>query len=103
MAKFVTRTSKYTDATITVFNASEMALEKRIIFVAGWYKDFSKGGDGWDAINSDADALKKDDVLVMVNEVRNATEKRRITMADWLKYSTPCNDDEMDDDDTSEE
>ena len=101
MAKYVTRTSKYTEAIITVFSTKNTTLEKRITFVNGWYKNFEKGGDGWNAINENA--MPDDmDILVQVNSTTNVSEKRKMTMSDWLKYSVPCNDDEIEEENDAE-
>ena len=102
MAKFITRTTKYTDATITVYNTEENALIKRVTFVNGWYKDFNKNGDGWNAIQ-ERGLLNASDILVQVNSARNASEKRRMSLENWLVYSEPCNDDEIDSEDIEEE
>lgn len=102
MAKYVTRTSKFTEARITVFNTTEKGLIERYTFINGWYKSFEKGSDGWKAIQED-NTLGATEILVLVNEFTNRTEKRRMSMADWLYYSESCDGTEEDTEEATEE
>ncbi len=89
MAKYVTRTSKYTEARITVYNNKENALVDKIIFVNGWYKDFNRNGDGYIACQ-ECNTLTVNEIMVQVKEHTNKSEKRKMSMDKWLEYSESC-------------
>lgn len=96
MAKYVTRTSKFTECKVMVCDTKNASVTNEIISINGWYNSFEKGTDGYNACQC-YNGFTNTQIMVAVIDTTRKTEKRKMTTEKWLLLSEPCDGSEPDD------
>lgn len=98
MAKYITRNNKYTSAKVMVCDTKNASVTTEVIAIPNWYKNFEKGGDGFNACQC-YNGFTATQIMVAVLEHKEEKRKTRMAIEKWLLESEPCDGTEDEDED----
>lgn len=98
MAKFITRNNKVTSAKVMICDTKNASVSTKVIVINNWYKNFEKGGDGFNACQCFS-GFSNTEIMVAVLEHKEEKRKTRMSIEKWLRDSEPCDGTEDEDDD----